>query len=141
MGYSTIQFKDHTDAVVPVKIEAGSITPAQLQTLAASLEGHSNAVYTGVSVFYPNASAGTPTNAQFQLSKDKALITLRDANGRIVKVNIVAPKLSIFDSTIKGVRYVSSTVGASVATAMSTATGKTLTFLQGRFVNKPGRSA
>ena len=139
MGYSTIQFKDHTDALMPVKIESAAMTQAKLETLATALLAHTNAVVMGVSVYFAKGTPGAPTNATHDLVKDKALLTFRDATGRIVKITIPAPKASIFDNVLKGVRYVSQAVGTSVATDLSTATGKTLTFLQGRFVNKPGR--
>lgn len=140
MGYSTIHFKDHTNAVMPVKVESASMTQAKLEALGTTLDGYSNAVVTGVSVFFANASPGTPTNAAHELVKDKALIVMRDATGKIVKITIPAPKASIFTSVVKGVRIVGQTTGDAVATAVSTATGKTVTFLHGRFVNKPGKA-
>jgi hypothetical protein len=140
MGYSSIQFKDYTNTLMPVKVESSSMTQSKLETFATALKAHSNAVVEGVNVFFKNASPGTPVNASHELVKDKALIVMRDANSRIVKTTIPAPKASIFPSTVKGVRIVSQTVGEDVATTLGTATGKTLTFMNGRFVNKPGKA-
>lgn len=140
MGYSSIQFKDHTNALMPVKVESSSMTQAKLEALGTALVAHSNAVVTGVSVFFANGSPGTPTNAAHDVVKDKALIVMRDAAGKIVKISIPAPKSAIFTKVMKGVRIVSDAVGADVASAVGTATGKTLTFLNGRFVNKPGKA-
>lgn len=140
MGYSSIQFQDFNKAVMPVKVESATMTQAKLESLGAALKAHSNAIVDGVTVFYKNSAPGTAVNALFEVVKDKALIVMRDANSRIVKTTIPAPKASIFTSVVKGVRIVSQTVGDDVASAMSTATGKTLTFLNGRFVNKPGKA-
>jgi hypothetical protein len=140
MGYSTIQFKDYSNALMPVKIESSSMTQAKLETLGGVLLGYSNAVVTGVSVWFAKGTPGTPTNAEHGLVKDKALIVMRGADSRIVKVTIPAPKATLFTNVIKGVRIVDPTEGAAIAAAMSTATGKTLTYLNGRFVNKPGQA-
>lgn len=140
MGYSTIYFKDYNEYTMPVKVEGANMTQAKMETLATSLRAFSNAATPGVSVYFAMGSPGTAVNAEHALAKDKALIVLRGADGKIVKVSIPAPKASLFDRVFKGVRLVSATDGATIATAMSTATGKTLTFLNGRFVNKPGQA-
>ena len=136
MGYSTITFTDGS-IQMPVKVEGAGMTQAKLEALADEIKTHSNAVYTGVSVFFEKSSPGTPIAATFQSAKDKALCTFRTADAKIVKLSIPAPKAAIFDK-MTGVRNVLGTIGASLATALSTATGKTLTFSKGRFVNKPG---
>lgn len=136
MGYSTITFTDG-DAQMPVKVESATMTQSKLEALAADIKAESNAVYTGVSVFFANATPGTPTAAVHQSVKDKALCTFRTSDGKIVKLTIPAPKAALFDKQT-GIRNVLAAKGASLATSLSTATGKTCTFLKGRFVNKPG---
>lgn len=136
MGYSTITFTDGS-INMPVKVESDTMTQAKLEALAGEIKTHSNAVWNGVSVYFENDSPGTPTAATYQSVKDKALCTFRSSDGRIVKLSVPAPKAAIFDKQT-GVRNVIGTVGNSLATALSTATGKTLTFSKGRFVNKPG---
>lgn len=136
-SYSTITFNDGSVSM-PVRVE-GVTSQNNLETLADDIKGYSNAVYTGVSVFYPNASPGSPTAATFQSVKDKALLTFRSSTNDIVKLTIPAPKASVFN-TLNGVKAVTGTVGTALATSLSTATGKTLTFMKGRFVNKPGRA-
>lgn len=138
MGYSTITFSDG-DVQMPVKVEAASMTQAKLEALADDIKAQSNAIYTGVSVFFANASPGTPTAAQHQSVKDKALCTFRTSDNKIVKLTIPAPKAAIFDKQT-GVRNVLASVGNNLAASLTTATGKTCTFLKGRFVNKPGRA-
>lgn len=138
MGYSSMTFTDG-DAQMPVKVEATGMTQAKLEALADAIKTQSNAVYSGVSVFFANAAPGTPTAAVHQSVKDKALCTFRSSDGRIVKLTVPAPKAAIFDKQT-GVRNVLGTIGDTLATALSTATGKTLTFMKGRFVNKPGKA-
>ena len=135
-SYSTITWSDGAKRM-PVRIE-GVATQTALETLAGEMKTYSNAIYPGVSVFYENASPGAPTAATYQSVAAKAVLTFRSSDNDIVKLSVPAPKASMFNS-LTGVQTVTGVAGNALATALSTATGKTLTFLQGVFASRPGK--
>lgn len=136
--YGTISWRDAKAGVTTLRI-ADVTTQSKLETLAGVIEGYSNAGWTAVSVQYPKATPTAATDAEHRTCRAKAILILRDsANNDIVKVTIPAPKASIFEY-IEGKTLVSGTVGAAMATAMSTATGLTLTYLSGKLLTKQGK--
>ena len=135
-SYSTITWSDGAKRM-PVRVE-GVTSQSALETLADSMKTYSNAVYMGVSVFFENASPGSPTAATYQSVAAKAVCTFRTSDNDIVKLSVPAPKASMFN-TLTGVQTVTGTAGNALASALSTATGKTCTFLQGVFASRPGK--
>jgi hypothetical protein len=108
---------------------------AALDTLATALSAYTDAV-----VFTKNFNSvnelGTAAPGVDACMDRKAQITLRDAaTGTPLKFLIPAPKASIEEKTGSGDRVNAATMTA-IAAAVSAATGKTLTPLHGKIIQK-----
>lgn len=137
MTYSSITYQDSGAKKTAVRVE-GATSHAALETLATGLQTHSNCAtpYTGFVKAHP--APGTAVNAVYRSVEDKAVLSFKDANDRTVKISIAAPKDAIFDHSSNPIKVLAA-IGNDVATKMSTATGKTLTFVGGVKWGKPKR--
>ena len=108
---------------------------AALSTLATALVAYSDAVIAGRSFSAQTDSGASPPAAGVCMDV-KAQITLRDSDdGRVIRFLIPAPLDSIFSAEGQGDRVDAVTL-AAIATAESTATGKSYVGLYGKKIQK-----
>jgi len=108
---------------------------AALSTLATALVAYSDAVIAGRSFSAQTDSGASPPGVDANMDV-KAQITLRDSDdGRIIRFLIPSPDNAIFDAVGQGDRVNAVTL-AAIATAVSTATGKSYVGLYGKKIQK-----
>lgn len=138
-NYSSITFRGAAGDRSTVRIAEVS-TSAALTTFAGVLKGYSNAVWTEHRMATENASPGSAVEAQYAECQSKAIIIMRDTGeDSIVKISVPAVKASMIVIVNKK-RVVDQTQGATLAAALATATGKTLTYESGKLWSRPTKT-
>ena len=141
MGAGTIKFRDAQNVDSIARID-GPTTHAALDTLAGALKTYSNAIWVETRMASVNDTPGSAGTDPWKSVEEKAVIMLRDTDTqKVVRVSIPAPiDSTVFDYNAGSGPRVKTTVGTAVATAMSTATGRTFSFLGGKLHGRPFNS-